>query len=165
MRCSHSRSSAGSRLTDPAQVADIASSRSTSDLDSQTPRGGTGFTGLRRSRPTLSGQSCLRSYLSSDATRTAGLASLPLVRVAFVLQALRVDLDAVPPLQLHLAGGEAFRLADVRDAADVDLDLALRAASLRVPGGELGCAHQDGARQLLELEAIPHDDVAAGRAS
>ena len=55
---------------------------------------------------------------------------------------LRVDLHGVPALELDLAGGEALGLAHVGDAADVDLDLAARAAALRVPGRELGGALQ-----------------------
>ena len=76
-------------------------------------------------------------------------------------QPLRVDADLVPPLEQDLPGREAFRLADVGDAADVHLDLAAGAAGFRVPGRQLGRALEDRARQLVELERIAHDDVAA----
>src|SRR5690606_12760982 len=69
---------------------------------------------------------------------TPGREYRPPLRIASLREGVAgVDLHALPAADLHLAGGEAARLAHVGGAAEVHLDLPARLARLRVVGRQL----------------------------
>src|SRR5260221_8005890 len=74
-----------------------------------------------------------------------------------------IDADRLPLPQSYFSGRKPTRLADVRHAAKVHVDLP-RLPRAGVPGGELGGARRDLARQLGQTIGIADDDVTAGHA-